>query len=480
MTTMKHASVTGLLAAAVMLALPLEAAAQAAPRVQLAVEEFTLPNGLHVILHRDPTTPMITTNIWYHVGSGHERPGRTGFAHLFEHIMFEGSQNVPEGAIDEWFEEAGGSPNGSTSRDRTNYMQTFSSSALDMALFIESDRMGFLLEAMTPEKVDGQRAVVKNERRQSVDNEPYGLAPQIISELLYPPDHPYSWPVIGYMDHLDAASYEDVASFFREFYAPNNATLTITGDVDPRRARALVTKWFGEIPRGAAPAPLAAAQPRLERTERVTLEDRVQLPRLYMAWHTPPAFETGDVELNVLAQVLAGGRSSRLYRRLVYEMQIADNVSANQASGRIASDFRISATARAGHTLDELERVIIEEIERIQREPPDAREIERVLNQYEASFFERLERIATKADQLNSYYFYTGRANFFNEDLARYRAVRPEAVSAAAARYLDMNRRVVLGVVPQGRVELAASNSRVLPSLDYSLSPEARRAAAAP
>jgi zinc protease len=469
-------------AAAALLTLPLaltapapaDAQAQSAPRVDLAVEEFTLPNGLHVILHRDATTPMITTNIWYHVGSGHERPGRTGFAHLFEHIMFEGSLNVPEGAIDEWFEEVGGSPNGSTSRDRTNYMQTFSSHALDMALMIESDRMGYLLEAMTPDKVDGQRAVVKNERRQGVDNQPYGLAPQIISELLYPPNHPYSWPVIGYMDHLAAASYQDVVDFFREFYAPNNATLAITGDIDPRRARELVTRWFSEIPRGAAPAALAAPEARLERQERVTLEDRVQLPRLYLAWHTPPAFEAGDVEMDVLAQVLAGGRNSRLYRRLVYDMQIADNVTANQSSGRLISDFRITATARAGHTLAEIEQVILEELERIRREPPDAREVQRVLNQYELAFFERLERIATKADQLNAYYFYTGRANRFNEDLARFRAVTPEAVSAAAATWLDTYRRVVLSVVPQGRTELAAADSRVLPALDYSLSPEAR------
>jgi zinc protease len=457
-----------------MLAQQAGGAAEYSPRIRLEVDEFTLPNGLHVIVHRDPSVPMIATNIWYHVGSGHERPGRTGFAHLFEHIMFEGSANVPEGAIDEWFEEVGGSPNGSTSRDRTNYMQTFSGSALDLALFIESDRMGFLLETMSQEKLDGQRLVVMNERRQSYDNQPYGVAGQVLNELLYPPDHPYHWPVIGYMDDLGAASLEDVNAFFREYYAPNNATLAVVGDIDVEEARQLASKWFGELPRRAAPEPMAAAQRRLERQERAALEDRVQLPRLYMAWHTPPAFESGDAELDVLAQVLAGGRNSRLYRRLVYEMQIADNVSANQSSGRIASDFVIMATARAGHTLDEIEQVIREELDRIRREPPDAREVERVLNQYEASFFERLERIATKADQLNAYHFYTGRANYFAEDLARFRAVTPEAVSAAAARYLDGDRRVVLSVVPQGRAELAAANSRMLPPLDYSLSPRAR------
>jgi zinc protease len=315
-----------LLSVCLLLALPLAGAAQSPTRVQLAVDEFTLPNGLRVLLHRDAGAPLISTNIWYHVGSAHERPGRTGFAHLFEHIMFEGSANVPEGRIDEWFEEVGGSPNGSTSRDRTNYMQTFASHALDMALFIESDRMGFLLPAMGPDVVDGQRAVVKNERRQSVDNQPYGLASQILGELLYPADHPYHWPVIGYMDHLEAATHEDVVDFFRRYYAPNNATLAIVGDIALAEARALAMKWFGAIPRGPAMEPLTAPLPRLAGEERAALEDRVQLPRLYLAWLTPPAFEAGDVELNVLAQVLAGGRNARLHRRLVYELQIADNV----------------------------------------------------------------------------------------------------------------------------------------------------------
>jgi zinc protease len=456
------------------LALPLPAHGQPAPAIELEVEEFTLANGLHVILHRDATTPMVSTNIWYHVGSGHERPGRTGFAHLFEHIMFEGSQHVPEGKIDEWFEEVGGSPNGSTTRDRTNYLQTFARNGLEMALFIESDRMGFLLPAMGEDVVDGQRLVVKNERRQSYDNQPYGLAPQIMGELLYPPDHPYHWPVIGYMDHLSEASYQDVVDFFREHYGPDNATLAIAGDIDFAEARALVEKWFAEIPARSPPAELKAPPARLDSQKRVILEDRVQLPRLVMGWHTARAFEAGDVEAHVLAQVLAGGRNSRLYQRLVYDLQIADNVSAGQLSGRLASDFRITATARAGHTLEEVERVIMEEIDRLRREAPEPREVERVLNQYEASFLERLERLGTKADQLNAYHFYTGQANFFNQDLARYRAVRPEDVRVAAERYLDPERRVVLSIVPQGRAEIAARGSELLPQLDYSVSPDAR------
>src|SRR5690606_15809655 len=370
-------------------------------RIEVPVERFTLDNGLTVFLHRDATTPTIATNIWYHVGSAGERPGRTGFAHLFEHIMFEGSANVPEGKIDEWCQEVGGAPNGSTTRDRTNYMQSFSSSALDLALFIESDRMGYLLDAMSPASVDGQRDVVKNERRQSYDNRPYGLASQILTEALYPPSHPYSWPVIGYMDDLSAAGYEAVVDFFRRYYAPNNATVAIVGDIDVEEAKRLVEKWFGEIPRGEAIERVEAPAPVLEGTKRLVLEDRVQLPRLYMAWLTVPAFAEGDAELNVLARLLAGGRNSRLYRRLVYELQSAADVSAYQSGGKLAGDFTIAATARPGHTLEELERVILEELERLRREPPSAEELERIVNQYEMSFLEQLERVDLKADRLN-------------------------------------------------------------------------------
>jgi zinc protease len=453
---------------------PATALAQAPPRVDIDVEHFTLPNGLHVILQRDATTPMIASNIWYHVGSAHERPGRTGFAHLFEHIMFEGSKNVPEGAIDKWFEAVGGSPNGSTTRDRTNYHQAFSASALDLALFIESDRMGFLLDAMTPATVDGQRDVVKNERRQSYDNRPYGVASQVVSELLYPSTHPYHWPVIGYMDHLSAAGHDDVQHFFRTFYAPNNAALALVGDFDVAEARSLVTRWFSQIPAGQVVAELTAPQPRLDAQQRVTLEDRVQLPRLQMAWHSPAAFAPGDAELNALADLLTDGRNSRLHRRLVYDMQIAADVVAYQNSGKLGSDFHIIATARPGHTLAELEAVILEELDRVRREAPADREVQRIVNQYEAGFFEALERIATKADLLNYYLFHTGTPDYFNEDLARYRALRPADLSEAARSYLDPERRVVLSVVPQGRAELAAAGSRVLPAYDYSVSPPAR------
>ncbi|HEX7048759.1 MAG TPA: pitrilysin family protein [Longimicrobiales bacterium] len=451
-------------------------------RIEVPYEQFTLPNGLTVILHRDASTPVIATNIWYHVGSAREDPGRTGFAHLFEHIMFEGSKNVPEGKIDEWFEAVGGSPNGSTTRDRTNYMQTFSSNALDLALFIESDRMGYLLDAMSPAVVDGQRDVVKNERRQSYDNRPYGLASQLLTEALYPASFPYHWPVIGYMDDLSAATYDDVVGFFQRYYTPNNASLVIAGDIDPAEARRLVEKWFGEIPRGPAVEALAPAEPKIERTERILLEDRVQLPRLYMAWLTTPAYAEDDAALIALSELLAGGKSSRLYRRLVYDLQIADDVSAYQRGGKLAGEFVIVATARAGHTLEELDREILAELERVKGEPPEAAELERIVNQYEVGFLERLQSVAAKANQLNEYFYYTGTPDYFNQDLERFRALEPAAVSAAARTYLDPARRVVLSIVPRGRPELAIPDSRAIPADDLMLSPDARgtKTAAAP
>jgi zinc protease len=443
-------------------------------RISVPVEQFTLVNGLRVMLHRDTTSPIIATNIWYHVGSANERPGRTGFAHLFEHIMFEGSKNVPEGKIDEWFEEVGGGPNGSTSPDRTNYMQTFAANALDMALFVESDRMGFLLDAMSPASVDGQRDVVKNERRQSYDNRPYGLTSQILAETLFPPEHPYHWPVIGYMDDLSAASYDDVRDFFRRYYAPNNASLVIAGDFEVAEARHLVDKWFSELPRSEPVPRLAAPLPVRNAPEKIMLEDRVQLPRLVMAWVTPPAYAPGDADLAVLAQILAAGKNSRLYKRLVYELQIADDVSAFNSNDRLASQFRITATARAGHSLAELETIILEELEKLRSAPPDEAELSRVRNQLEVGFYERLESVDSKADQLNEYLFYTGEPDSFQRDLERLRAITISRLQAVAEQHLAPQRRVVLSIVPEGGATLGVPESRLISRDNLAQSPRAR------
>ncbi len=421
---------------------------------------FVLPNGLNVILHVDRSTPTVSVNMWYHVGSGREKPGRTGFAHLFEHIMFEGSGHVAEGKFDEWLEAAGGNNNGSTNSDRTNYWENIPKNALELALFLESDRLGYLLDAMGPEKVDGQRDVVKNERRQSYENRPYGMAGIVMDENLYPPTHPYHWPTIGSMDDLSAASYEDVVEFFKTYYTPNNASLAIAGDIDVEKTKAMVTKWFGEIPRGPSVPPIEAPPAVLTSEKRLILEDRVQLPRLYLAWLSPPLFAPGDAELDILSSVLAGGKNSRLYKRLVYDLQIAQDVWAFQSSSALSSAFWIVATAREGHTLSELATIIDEEIEKLKSQGPTPREVRRAVNQYEAGFLDRLERIGGfggKADRLNSYYFHTGNPDYFAEDLARYKALQANDIQAVVQTYLPHDARVMLSVVPNGKQELAVA-----------------------
>jgi zinc protease len=428
-------------------------------RLAIPYTQFTLPNGLDVILHEDHSVPLVAVDAWYHVGSAREKPGRTGFAHLFEHIMFEGSGHVPEGDFDSWLEAAGGDNNGSTDNDRTNYWETVPSNALELALFLESDRMGYLLDAMSPQKVDGQRDVVKNERRQSFENQPYGMAFLKLPEEVFPPGHPYHWPVIGSMEDLTAASYEDVVQFFKSYYGPNNTTLVVAGDIDPAEARRLVEKWFSDVPRGAPVPPVSAPTPVLTSEKRLTLEDQVQLPRLYLAWLTPPFFHPGDEAMDVLARVLAFGKNSRLYKRLVYELQIAQDVSAGQNSGGLGSTFLITATAREGHSLPELEKVIAEELAKIKAEPPTSRELERAVNQIESAFYGALERVGGfggKADRLNLYEFYTGRPDYFTEDLARYTSLDARDLQSAARAYLRDDARVVLSVVPAGKKSLAA------------------------
>jgi zinc protease len=393
------------------------------------------------------------------VGSAREKPGRTGFAHLFEHIMFEGSKNVKEGEFDRLLEAAGGDNNGSTAEDRTDYWETVPSSSLELALFVESDRMGYLLDVMSPARVDQQRDVVKNERRQTFENRPYGLASLKLSEAIFAPDHPYHWPVIGSMEDLSAAGYEDVVGFFKSYYGPNNASLVVAGDIDPKDARRLVEKWFSEIPRGTRVAPLAAPPAVLSEEKRLTLEDRVQLPRLYMAWITPPHLHPGDAALDVLAGVLASGKNSRLYKRLVYELEVAQDVSAVQGSQQLASIFQIAVTAREGHTLTEIEKLVQEEIDRVKNAPPAAREVERAVNQFEASFYHAMERVGGfggTADQLNAYAFASGRPDFYYEVRARYLSLDARDVQSAARRYLSDGARVLLSVVPAGKTDLAA------------------------
>jgi zinc protease len=302
--------------------------------------------------------------------------------------------------------------------------------------------------------VDGQRDVVKNERRQSYENQPYGRAFLTLYELLYPKDHPYSWPTIGSMEDLTAATRDDVAEFFKTYYAPNNASLVIAGDIDPAETRRLVEKWFSEIPRGPAVPPIAPPAAALTEVKRQTLTDRVQLPRLYLAWHTPAMYEPGDAAMDITASLLTGGKNARLYRRLVYDLQIAQDVTAFQQSQALGSTFLIIATARPGQTLDTLRGVIDEELDKLRAAPAEAREMTRTLNQIEADFYRGMERVGGfggKADQLNAYYTRTGMPDFFEEDLSRYRALSAEDIRSALNRYLPKDQRVELSIVPEDK-----------------------------
>lgn len=445
----------------VLSALPAALPAQSAPiRVPHVMD--TLPNGLRLIIHEDHSAPVVTVNVWYHVGSGDEKPGRTGFAHLFEHLMFMGSQHAPYPEFDRRLEGAGASNNGSTSNDRTNYFEWGPANALPLMLWLEADRMGWMLPTMDEAKVDLQRDVVKNERRQSFENAPYGMVGDHLPRMLYPTGHPYSWTVIGSMEDLSAASLEDVKQFFREYYAPNNAVVVVAGAVQADEVRRLARLYFGDIPRGPAIDRPSPTRPAMSRDTALVLEDRVGLPRLYYAFPTVAAWEQDDAALDIAAYVLTGARNSRLTRRLVYDDQLASGVSAFHNSRKLAGDFQVTATARPGVALPALQRVVDEELRRLAAEGPTEREIEQARNAIEASFLNGIERVQTKADRLNGYYFSLGQPDGFQRDLDRYRAVTAGQVRAAVTRYLT-GPRATVSVVPQGRPELAATAREVTP-----------------
>ena len=432
--------------------------ASASGQLDIKFEKYTLPNGLQVILHEDHSVPIVAVNIWYHVGSAREKPGRTGFAHLFEHMMFQGSQNVGKGGHFGSLQDAGGTLNGSTANDRTNYWENVPSQFLELALYLESDRMGFLLPAMTQEKLDNQRDVVKNERRQSYENRPYGRADETIAAMLYEPSHSYSWPVIGSMADLSAAALDDVKEFFTFYYAPNNASLVVAGDINPAQAKEWIAKYFSGVPRGKDVEKVKVDQPGKNVAKRQTMEDRVQLPRLYLTWHSTPQSGQDDATLDIVADILAGGKNSRLYKSLVYDKQTAQSVIAYQDSREVAGLFQIEVTAKPGVTLVEMEKGVNEEIARLQNDGVTEREIQRSKNSTKANFIYRLQSVGGfggKADQLNRYNVMWGDPGSFNKDLARYEKVTAKDVQRAAKKYLTME-RVALSVVPMGKKELEA------------------------
>ena len=440
------------LAATSALALVLAAGPQQAPLPSIPFESFKLPNGLNVILSEDHTAPIVGVDVHYDVGSKDEKPGRTGFAHLFEHLMFQGSEHLPKGEADRLIENVGGTANGATSQDQTTYWQQVPSNALEQALFIESDRMGWLLPTLDQAKLDNQREVVLNERRQSYEMQPYGTAYMELEANLWQPDFPYHWLPIGSPEDLTAATLADVREFFQRFYVPANASLAVAGDFDPKVARQLVEKWFGGIPRSPAPPHRSPEPQPLRGEKRVTVEDNVELPRLYVAWQSPRYLAPDDAPLDMLGSILSDGKSARLVNRLVMHERVAQSVSAGQVSQQLASSFVVVATPKPGQTVDRLLAEIDEEIAKLQQEVPTAGEMERAVNKAESAGVFSLEPVGGfggRAATLNHYYFATGDPGYFPKDIGRYRQVKPEDVRAAAARWLRKDARVVLTVLPR-------------------------------
>jgi len=419
---------------------------------RLPFEKYTLANGLEVILSQNARLPMVSVNLWYHVGPVNEEPGRTGFAHLFEHMMFQSSKHVPEDSHIRLLEAAGASDlNGTTSHDRTNYFETVPSNQLELALWLESDRMGYLLEKVDQAALSNQQDVVRNERRQRVENRPYGRAEEALIQTLFPKGHPYYGDVIGSHADIQAVKLDDVNRFFRQYYAPNNASLAIVGDFDPAQTKALIEKYFGTLKRGPAVPSVETETPSITAERRRVVTERVELPRVYMAWFSPQIFKPGDAEADIAASILGSGRSSRLYRTLVYEKQIAQDVSAYQQSLVLGSIFQIEATARPGHTVEELEQAIDEELAALKMQAPALREVERSRNTIETYMIGGLERLGGfggVSDRLNSYNHYLGTPDYFDQDIQRYRAVTPASVQAFAREHLTQSGRVVLHVVP--------------------------------
>jgi zinc protease len=447
-----------LLAVGVLAQPPKSKAAQPAknPLPQIKYEKYKLKNGLDVILYEDHRLPLVDVNLWYHVGPANERVGRTGFAHLFEHMMFEGSQHVGPKAHFHYLEGAGASDiNGTTDFDRTNYFETLPSNQLELALWLESDRMGYLLGTLDREKLANQRDVVRNERRQSLENAPYGLVEEQLFHQVYPKNHPYYADVIGSHEDVEAARLNDVREFFRQYYTPNNASLAITGDIDPAKVKALVGKYFATIPSGPPVPKITAAVPSITSPKRAVVTDQVELPRVYVAWITPPIYEPGDAECDLIAQLLGGGKSSRLYKTMVYEKQIAQDVHVQSQSLMLGSLLQIAATAKPGVKPEELEKAIDDEVAKLRAEGPTQAELDRARNVIETRIIQGLERLGGfggVADRLNQYNHYLGDPGYLPKDIERYNKATIADLKRVADDELKTSASVVMYGVPGKKV----------------------------
>ena len=431
--------------------------------VTVPFTKHRLANGLDVMVHEVHDVPLVAVSVWYHVGSKNERIGRTGLAHLFEHLMFEGSAHQPRGYF-EPLQEAGASLNGSTSTDRTNYWEVVPTGAAELALWMEADRMGWLTPALSQTRFETQRDVVLNERRQNYESRPYGLAQFRLHAELFGPDHPYSWPTIGEPADLAATSLDDIHAFFARYYHPGNASLVVAGDIDTAEAFARVEDLFGEIPAGLPVEEMSPALPR-PQPRRLVLEDHVELPRLYLAWPSPELFAPGDAELDLAADLIANGRTSRLYHRLIHDRRVATELGAAQTSREICGTFQVLATAAPGQSLDTLRAAIDDELLRLAETGPADAELARGRAQAEASFIYRLQSLGGfggKADQLNAYNVYRGMPDSFALDLSRYVGASADDLQAAIARWIRPADALALSVVPRGRRDLALSGSELV------------------
>jgi len=428
---------------------------QTSTSIKIPYESYKLPNGLNVILSVDKTTPTVAVDVWYHVGSKNEMPGRTGFAHLFEHVMFTGSGHVPYGLHDKLTEGVGGNNNGSTTNDRTNYYENIPSNYLESALWMEADRMGFLLDTLDLAKLNAQRDVVKNERRQGVDNQPYGRVNEIFAAAMYPKGHPYSWPVIGSMTDLSAASEEDVKAFFRLYYAPNNATIAIVGDFDPAQARVWITKYFSDLPQGKPVERPNVALGKLDAGKRLVYEDRVQVPRLYIQWPSVGSKHDDDTPLSVMGSILSGSRTARLTKALVYDSQIASQIISFQNGNEDVGQFQVIVIPRPDHTLTEIEDAVDQVIRKFINEGPTAEELQRAKAGLELGFLRGLESNLGKANQLLDGAVFHGDPGYFSTDYQKTLAITPADVKRVAGQYLGSN-RIVLSVVPKGKKDQAS------------------------
>jgi zinc protease len=430
-----------------------------AQEASIPYQKFVLDNGLELVVHEDHSSPVVATYVYYHVGSGREVHGRSGFAHLFEHMLFQGSEHVADEQHFKLIQAAGGTLNGSTTSDRTNYFEVLPANQLELSLWLESDRMGFLLPAMTQAKLDNQRDVVKNERRQNYENRPYAQAEGVIAEALYPPDHPYSWTTIGSQEDLTAASLDDVKAFFKRWYGPNNATLAIGGDVKTDDVVALVKKYFGSLPRGPAVDKPAPRMVKLAETKRLIMEDKVKLPQLSMTWPVPPEFTGDDAALDFLASILAANKSAVLDRALMIDSEIASQVNARNDAKELAGEFTISVRPHRGVTLDTLEEKVNGLLAKLGTDGCDPAQLERVKSRYEANMIRRQETVGQRTSTLANYNAFLKNPGFLDDDIKRHMAVTADDVNRVLKLYILGQPAIVLSVVPDGKTNLAAARS---------------------